>query len=207
MATVYLFGAGASRGYRGSRTGVVPPLAKDYFSTFHKLAISADFEVKIGFIVNYVRDTRGIAPDEQPRDFDEDIERVFAEVDRELSSTFDGHADRSDMPSVVKRFGLVKTYDQFVFWFSHVLNEIQNGDPCKVSGTLLERIQKDDVLLTFNWDTILDRALYHTGRWFPDDGYGVRFDGLLDGSWRASKATSSSHLLLKLHGSTNWFGP
>jgi hypothetical protein len=64
MTTVYMFGAGASRGYRGSRTGVVPPLAKDYFSTFQKLAISADLEVKIGFIVNYVQDTRGISPQE-----------------------------------------------------------------------------------------------------------------------------------------------
>jgi hypothetical protein len=163
--------------------------------------------VKIGFIVNYVRDTRGISPQEQPKDFDEDVERVFAEVDRELRFLFDEPPDAHDIPSVVKRIGLVKTYDQFVFWFSHVLNEIQNGTACDIYGTLLERLQPNDALLTFNWDTILDRALYETRRWFPDDGYGVGFDGLLDGSWRPPRATVSSHLLLKLHGSTNWFGP
>ncbi len=211
MKTVYLLGAGASRGYRGSRTGIVPPLGKDYFSTFSKLGISADFEVKIGWIVNYVRDTRGIPPERQPTDFDENIESVFSEIDRELRAAF----DESSLPArpelrskaVLQRFNLSRAYDQFVFWFSHVLNEIQNGGPCEIYLRLIEEAGANGVFITFNWDTILDRALSSTGRWFPDDGYCVAFDGLLDVWWRKPVDSTSAYKLLKLHGSTNWFGP
>jgi hypothetical protein len=52
MKTIYLLGAGASRGYFKSKAQVHPPLAKDYFKTFYNLFISRDLEVKIGFIVN-----------------------------------------------------------------------------------------------------------------------------------------------------------
>lgn len=206
MSTVYLFGAGASRGYRGSRTGVVPPLANDYFSTFRKLVIAADLEVKIGFMVNYIRDTRGISPEEQPTDFDENIEQIFAEIDRELRVTFDETPNAGDKDRVLKKFSLVKTHDQFVFWFAHVLNEIQNGSPCPIYSEMVNQISEGDTLLTFNWDTILDRVLYETGRWFPDDGYGISFDSLLDKKWRDCNSTSSFCKLLKLHGSTNWLG-
>lgn len=61
--------------------------------------------------------------------------------------------------------------------------------------------------MTFNWDTILDRVLYETGKWFPDDGYHVQFDGFLHNEWRRPRSSTSRYRLLKLHGSTNWFGP
>lgn len=182
-------------------------MAKDYFSTFNKLLISGDFEVKIGEIVNYIRDERGIPPQEQPRDFDENIESVFAEVERELRLVFDEIPDPARPTRVVERFGLVKTYDQFVLWFAHVLNEIQNGEIDEVYSALANRVFARDVLITFNWDTLLDRALYESGHWHPDDGYGVDFDGFIDGGWRDVKPTTSALKLLKLHGSTNWFGP
>lgn len=207
MTTAYLLGAGASRGYRRSRTGVSPPLAKDYFSTFSKLLISGDFEVKIGEIVNYIRDERGIPPEAQPTDFDENIESIFAEVERELRLVFDEIPDPDRPTRIVERFGLVKTYDQFVLWFAHVLNEIQNGDVDDAYAALVNRVAPRDALITFNWDTLLDRALFESGHWFPDDGYGASFDGFIEGTWRNPKTTKSALKLLKLHGSTNWLGP
>lgn len=76
MSTVVILGAGASRGYSRSRTGVHPPLATNFFSTFAKLMIARDFEVKISDIVNYIRDTRGMPPEHQPTDFDENMPRA-----------------------------------------------------------------------------------------------------------------------------------
>lgn len=205
--TVYLFGAGASRGYYRSVTGVHPPLATNYFSTFSNLAISGDFLVKIGFIVNYIRDTRGIPPERQPIDFDESIELVFAELDDKLNLVFESSLRTSpDIDKFVEQVSLGKTYDQFIFWFSQVLNEVQNGDVCTIYSKLIERVTPEDLLITFNWDTILDRALYQSGRWFPDDGYGVDFDGILNKKWGIPNKKQSEISLLKLHGSTNWFG-
>ena len=206
MSTVYLFGAGASHGYVGSKTGVRPPLANSYFSTFEKLLISGDFEVKIGEIVNYVRDTRGIPPELQPTDFNENIETIFAEVERNLRQIFENNHKVEEENLVIKKFGLVKTYDQFVFWFAHVLNEIQNGEIDDCYEELISRTTSNDIFITFNWDTLLDRALYNNTNWCPDDGYGFIFDGMLDGNWREPEKSKSERTLLKLHGSTNWFG-
>ena len=110
----------------------------------------------------------------------------------------------ASMPEIMR---YSKTYDQFIFWFSHVLNEIQNGTPCPIYTRLLNSAGRNATFITFNWDTVLDRALAETGNWFPDDGYGIQFNQFLEGEWRADRQTTSSWLLLKLHGSTNWFSP
>lgn len=61
------------------------------------------------------------------------------------------------------------------------------------------------MVVTFNWDTLLDQALLESGRWFPDDGYGIAFQQLLDGVWRDPAPSAGSALrYLKLHGSANW---
>ena len=86
---VYIFGAGASHGYEGSRTEVSPPLAGNFFSTFYRLLVSQDLEVKIGDIVNYLRDTQGIDPVDLPAKFDGNIETVFAELHDRTPSRID----------------------------------------------------------------------------------------------------------------------
>lgn len=65
--------------------------------------------------------------------------------------------------------------------------------------------------ITFNYDEFFDRALFEAGfigdhRWSPDDGYGfycrhaLRLFYEYESYWNAS-----TNLLLKLHGSLNWF--
>ncbi len=201
MESVYLLGAGASHGYSGSRSGVRPPLAGNFFSTFYRLLISQDQEVKIGFIVNYLRDTRGIPLDQLPTKFDENIEIVFAELHAEMHK----HMGRGE--PAIEFFHLSKAYDQFVFWFAHVINEIQCGAISAGYRKLVNAAEPGSTFITFNWDTLLDRALAETGKWYPDDGYGVDFEQIMDGVWRSRTATTSAYTYLKLHGSTNWLGP
>jgi hypothetical protein len=198
-------GAGSSRGYSKSITGIQPPLASNYFSTFSNLAISGDFLVKIGFIVNYIRDVYGIPPELQPIDFDKNIEEVFANLDEYLHKSL-STIDKEIMNEhqFMELMEWTKAYDQFIFWFTHVLNEIQNGDVCPIYSKLIQISKPIDTFITFNWDTILDRALKENGSWFPDDGYQINFDSLFDKGWRETKKTVSRNKLLKLHGSTNW---
>jgi hypothetical protein len=61
-----------------------------------------------------------------------------------------------------------------------------------------ERVRVGDVIITFNYDVACERQLKQAGLWEIGDGYGfsIRLDAL----------PPSKVKVLKLHGSTNWFG-
>lgn len=205
MENAYIFGAGASYSYSESPTGVRPPLASDFFQAYCKLNISADFDVRVGDIVSYVKDEYGI-PYAKFCSLTEDAESFMTRLDsyvRELTAEF--QADKPPLFSALL-VNRVRAFDQMVFLFAHVLNEIQNGPICSTYVDFLKTLRAGDALITFNWDTLLDRALFETTTWNPDTGYGVEFNFVLDKDWRRQKtAPVSPHTYLKLHGSTNWF--
>jgi hypothetical protein len=63
-----------------------------------------------------------------------------------------------------------------------------------------ERVQPGDVVITFNYDLAIERSLKAAGIWEIIDGYGEAM--MLD-----ARATPLSQTrVLKLHGSTNWWG-
>jgi hypothetical protein len=55
-----VLGAGASKAYDQSASGVRMPLARDFFATFNKMAIAANPWVLWGKTINFLRETRGI---------------------------------------------------------------------------------------------------------------------------------------------------
>lgn len=199
----YLFGAGASHSYAISPTGVQPPLAKGLFDAFHQLDIAEDSHVRIGDIVCYVRDTRNVDATVFGA-WNEDIETFLSEVEDLISRPEDVRS-----LDIGQKHRFSRVYDQSVFLFCSVLNEIQNGPVCRNYSKLVSQLGAGDVLITFNWDTLLDRALSESGRWCPQDGYEMSFKGFYDNGWcqPASVASESDCRLLKLHGSTNWLMP
>jgi hypothetical protein len=204
MATVYIFGAGASYAYTTSPVGVQPPLARGFFQTYKALSISEDFEVRVGDIVNYVRDYYSIAPTDFDS-FDADAEQFMTRLDSRLRE----HAAKLSNKNMkaeewANLVVLVKAYDQMIFLFAHILNEIQNGPLCRQYAQLVAQCSPLDTLVTFNWDTLLDQAIFADPRWFPDTGYGVIFRSILDEDWREPCSQESELTYLKLHGSTNW---
>jgi hypothetical protein len=66
----------------------------------------------------------------------------------------------------------------------------------------VEQLDPGDTLITFNYDLVIETALYKKKFWNPSDGYGIDFT--------ASRSVSSSGKfrtqipLYKLHGSLNW---
>ena len=67
-------------------------------------------------------------------------------------------------------------------------------------------IETNSAVITFNWDTFLDEALFKTDRWFYESGYGFEFERIyLDREQIDNRKRVSSTLLLKPHGSINWF--
>ena len=198
----FIFGAGASHSYHQSPTGVRPPLAKGFFEGYHQLDIACDRYVLTGNIVNYVRETRGVHPVEFGN-WNENIENFLTEIDEQV-----GTKEKALDLGLDKRILYSKAYDEMVFLFASVLNEIQNGPLCASYSSLVSRLDPGDVLITFNWDALLDRVLWESGHWNPADGYGVSFEKFFDNGWKDySVGVQSRHRLLKPHGSTNWLMP
>jgi hypothetical protein len=206
MADTYILGAGASFSYDDSPTGLLPPLANGFFTTYCGLDISGDIQVRVGDIVNYVRDEYGIQP-EHFCEFAENVEPFMTKLDEYVRKQTEAIANNK---VAVEEFGelvnRVRAHDQMVFLFAHVLNEIQNGPLARDYIKLVGKISDNDTLVTFNWDTLLDRVLHECTDWNPDTGYGVQFRNVLDRNWRKQQDQKVARAIkyLKLHGSTNW---
>jgi hypothetical protein len=78
-----------------------------------------------------------------------------------------------------------------------------NGD---LYDKLLQRANKYDSFITFNYDLQLDRAFERVLGWSAETGYGFPFRKTLqtDESWHDAADKPGEVTLLKLHGSLNW---
>ncbi len=193
---VYLLGAGASKSYEISKTNIKLPLAKDFFSTFNSLDISSYGWVLIGDVINYVRDKRNISPYEFSH-FNEDIEQLHSELQEDYLNAI----EENDFYGIVK-YG--KAYNQLVFLFSSVINEIQNGGESEFHKNLVLGLNDDDSIITFNWDTLIDKSLRYNTSWSPKNGYCLKPSMIYVDEWIAGEDGRTNNFLLKLHGSTNW---
>lgn len=207
---VIVLGAGASCSYKESPTGQYPPLAKELIPTFHKLSISRNRYVLVGNIINYIRDTRGVSPSEF-EGWTEDIEAVFSEIDEKIQiSAEDIQKDKKNYEALERLARSMGTYNQLIFLFSSILNEIQNGPVSIPHALLASELSPDDTIVTFNWDTLMDRALFSTGKWFPNTGYCIKPEYIYNDGWYSSDEflpAKGSPRYIKLHGSTNWLVP
>ena len=80
---------------------------------------------------------------------------------------------------------------------------------CPYHVALAKWLRPRDLVLSFNYDLLMDRALETRGDWAKNDGYGLDFHRIgkhsgTDGEWRVPLVTNSAVKLLKMHGSLNW---
>ena len=69
-------------------------------------------------------------------------------------------------------------------------------------------VNQGDVFITFNYDALLERALYSLCRWSPSDGYGFNVDFKEIEQWKKHEPAAlgeSAVKVLKLHGSVGWY--
>ena len=194
---VYVLGAGASRAYDESPTGQRMPLARDVFQVFSELDIAANPWVLIGDIIVYVSESRRIAREEFSS-FNEDVEEVYSEVEEILLEAIH-EQDR------LKTILTARIANQLLFLFASVINEVQNGPISVAHRGIAQSLAGSDRVITFNWDTLMDRALATETQWRTDFGYLVVPRLVHRGEWVAPNPTQADcPLVLKLHGSTNW---
>lgn len=204
---VVVLGAGASCSYADSPTKLTPPLANQIVPSFFRLDISENRYVRVGDVINYVRNTRGIKPEDFAT-WNEDIERFLTEIDEKIVDIISRSKSKKLPKNEFMRIALLqRAYNQLIFLFASIFNEIQNGPVCIPYALLASELGENDTCITFNWDTLLDRALASTGKWSPVTGYAIRPESIFDDGWYSPENLDSQTggpQYLKLHGSTNW---
>lgn len=198
---VLLLGAGASKSYSQSNTNEKMPIAKDFFKTYNKLDISSNRWILVGDIINYLEKYHNI-PSQEFITYDQDIEILHSEVEDKLNIILE---NKLDIFLDRENHLVYKTYQQLIFIFCSVINEIQNGPISIAHIKLAKLLCKDDIIITFNWDTLMDRALKHTTTWNSDNGYYVSPVKIYRDKWiNKTNCKKDYPYILKLHGSTNW---
>lgn len=197
---VLVLGAGASKSYGDSPTGCRMPIATDFFPIFNKLDISSHPWVSVGAILNFAQVAYGMSySDFTKADFD--IEEFHSEAEARYET-----ARRSGDEGLDLFLGF-KTYTELVFLFASVINEIQNGPPSRSHRQLARSLSPNDAVITFNWDSLMERALKIETGWSIDHGYAFKPKCVFRDGWSEVEGVSAqqtSPTVLKLHGSANW---
>jgi hypothetical protein len=72
-------------------------------------------------------------------------------------------------------------------------------------SALMSTLEPGDVVITFNWDALVERVLARLGLWTPIDGYGLNFKRLRYRDAPIRGPERSEIKVLKLHGSLGWY--
>lgn len=118
---VFLLGAGASKAYSASPTGVRTPLARDFFETFDALWAYDNPWVHRHGLIGYLQEVKRVDPGLFLRS-GVDIEELHSEIQEALRRA-------RDMRNGPETITVRKAYHELVFLFAYVLNTIQNGPP------------------------------------------------------------------------------
>jgi hypothetical protein len=192
-----VLGAGASTAYTESPSGITMPLARDFFRALAELPQTENPWVLVGALFLYVEEHKGL----DPLAFLEsgiDLEELHSEIyDKAISLLGPELTPEAIM--------MMKAHHELIFLFAYVVNVIQNGPVSKAHIKLASVLSPTDGIVTFNWDTLMDRALAESTKWCVDSGYGVTPHLVFRDTWvTASTGDQAAPVLLKLHGSSNW---
>ncbi|MBM7855887.1 hypothetical protein JOC37_002309 [Desulfohalotomaculum tongense] len=198
MSTVYVLGAGASAGYHNSYIGETSPVSKNFFPKAVKVMswhnINGrnfnDENVTYNHLFNFIYRFWGIKQD--------CIGSSNVEIDMEEVLTL-LHIEMEENPHCQ---ALKKACREYMLLMALTFDKILYGSPCPHHQKIANSLQPGDVVISFNYELLMDNALMATKSWYPGDGYGVKCN-LLSSEVFTADNSSAVHLL-KLHGSLNW---
>ncbi len=87
----------------------------------------------------------------------------------------------------------------------------QNNSNRRFIHTFCEKkVEQGDVIISFNYDSLVERSLRESGKWSPVDGYGFEVQFETDGPFPPTTpppnpTAQSETTVLKLHGSVGWY--
>jgi hypothetical protein len=193
-----VLGAGASAAYGDSLTGLRMPLARTFLAAFNELPQAHHPWVHLHGLYNYLRHHKGVDPWTFLSE-SHDIEELHSEIYEAALASLAPELT----PEAIINFS---AHHQLIFLFAYIVNLIQNGPVSPVHLEIARHLNSGDGILTFNWDTLMDRALAECSDWQVDTGYGISPQAVFRDEWTRPVATAGSRelSLWKLHGSSNW---
>lgn len=194
--TLVILGAGASRGasFVNTSKGPKPPLDIDFFLQLQRLPLNKETKNLLKFIREEFGSNTG-----------PNMEEFFSQAD---------YTDRFHQELTVDPGPKIKRYSNALELFykslPRLFKEAIGKKECTYHNQLAGLLTKDDVVISFNYDCLIDTALKKSAgrRWNPDKkGYGFDIHGGAD-AWKNHEGKGAipkmSITLLKPHGSFNW---
>jgi hypothetical protein len=207
---LYIIGAGCSRNYAQSTCNIVglkSPLNNDFFTMAKKVAASGNPRIQqfsngvLNSIVKRICQfygypaNHGIDVFDDPRLELEDVMTTFsleAEIFEKKFSYALGEGYHHELVSSLGELVAI------------TLAVALQGPVCEKHKKLANSMSSGDVIISFNYDLLLDNALFETNN-LTDTGYNIPFLRKYNiDNWLRPDETRSKIQLLKLHGSMNW---
>lgn len=200
--TLVVLGAGASRGasfVRDDRYEARPPLDSDFFSEMQRIKQASDVKEDVDGLLRFVRKEFGF-------NLTLSMEHFFSHV--EAADRFHEEVKIDSGPKIRSyRQALQKFHRSLPILFKRAIG----NNNCEYHERLVSRLLPEDVILSFNYDCLIDAALYKHPKklWNPAEGYG--FTAQVNAKSSHAKmgrirSPKKSITLLKPHGSLNWDG-
>jgi len=93
----------------------------------------------------------------------------------------------------------------FAHWHEDDLTTIKNADKWTDLRRFASKIFPGDIVITFNYDSSLERVLLECGKWSPKNGYGFQVDlQKSESDTDPAPWGESQIIILHLHGAAGW---
>jgi hypothetical protein len=202
---VVVFGAGASRGGLEGNAGVPPPVDKDFFDIANQLSGHGTPKLAkrvLNDVWQLYRKTNGIGLENYYRDLE--TRATIGEFAKTANQPKDWRSRQRDLEELIRRVYVHTTVED-------TRASTVRPKRSRIHRDILERLKKEDTIITFNYDLVIEESFSSAKLWNPVDGYKIKTYGKTKGwtkRWLEDKRYEhrgkSKIRLLKLHGSLNW---
>jgi hypothetical protein len=214
---VVVLGAGATRGAEFvvappdgvAPPGCLPPLNADFFTQLQRITTERHQDV----VRAVVRDVVGI----YGPNFSLTLEQYFTQLEAMLTTARQAKV----VADYYRPTNLIAMRTRLLDALSAVLeesadvvktNSLARRSPCSYHAMLVDVLERQDTIISFNYDCVIDHALRTTGvgKWSARFGYTFPNASRVEGhaAWSSEQAPTAHNRsinLLKLHGSLNWY--
>ncbi len=179
---VVILGAGASAGYDKSNIHLKAPVARNFFKKAMVL---------------------------WERDCDRDrFQNLFKFLERyysfNLTRLRNENLDIEEVLTILETNKLKIERKELLEFIYLSLNKILFGEYCPYHRDLVESLGREDAIISFNWDLLVDNALAKKCRQDEMPNYGISFTGTYKSDDWHDRLNNRGPRLIKLHGSLNW---
>lgn len=208
MPVLYILGAGCSRNYARYTHGIKglrSPLNHDFFKMAKLVIENTGMKYDPSFMEEIDLLIRTIAPfygyNQSDLGFLDSSALGLEEVMTLLDIDFKLFSSRTASSQRIRESRQLRVLKDLLV---RTLDYALKGLPCRKHLALAEKMKPGDLVLNFNYDVLMDNALYDSNK-ITDSGYGLIFYRInQDEQWANPSEEPSKVNMLKLHGSLNW---